>query len=171
MFRANPSWNLSSDVPSSGMLPQGAAALLSLGFPCPSLPLVKPTLVCIFMFLLEHKAMENRDHGLLVIFGSQLPARVCIHKPINICWTKGKVTPVSPALVQHVQEAPPAFAWPSRRNPACRSDAGASATGLSSELTSWLCVFSGVPRYLKADLRQLKSKAFDTSKSWIFHST
>ena len=84
MFRANPSWNLSSDVPSSGMLPQGAAALLSLGFPCPSLPLVKPTLVCIFMFLLEHKAMENRDHGLLVIFGSQLPARVCIY---NINWS------------------------------------------------------------------------------------
>lgn len=34
------------------------------GFPGPSLPLVRPTLVCIFMFLLEHKAMEDRDHGL-----------------------------------------------------------------------------------------------------------
>lgn len=79
MFRANPSWNLSSDVSSSGMLQQGAAALLSLGAPCPSLPLVRPMLVCIFMFLLEHKAMENRDHGLLVIFGSQAPAQVCIY--------------------------------------------------------------------------------------------
>lgn len=31
------------------------------------------------------------------------------HKPINICWRKGKVTPVSPALVQLVQKAPPNF--------------------------------------------------------------
>ena len=90
VFRANPSWNLSSNVPSSGMLPQGAAALLSLGFPGPSLPLVRPTLVCIFMFLLEHKAMEDRDHGLLVIFGSQAPAQVCIYNINQSIFAEGK---------------------------------------------------------------------------------
>lgn len=148
MFRANPSWNLSSDVSSCGILQQGVAALLSLGAPCPSLPLVRPTLVCI---LQSHGEQRPRVAGHLWVPSTSTGLHIQ-HKPINICWTKGVSLLSSQPRCSTFRRHHQAFAWPSRWTPMCYSDAGASATWLSSALASWLCVFSGVPCYLKADL-------------------
>lgn len=162
---ANSSWNLSWTVPSPGMLPEMSPSNISYSFPqFPLLlSLVCWMLVCVFVSLLGLKVNENRDHGLLLIFG---PHARGIPQPIFLGLKRSILSPS-----RHTSSSGGTSELTLNHHGATQHAVltlGVSATWLSSLLTFWLCVFSRALWYLKTDLHQLKSKPFDTSKSWIF---